>query len=110
MSRSRASPSPTPFAQAWPSYAKNLSNELGPRGIRVVGFLPGRIETDRARELNALTGDIDAARARATADVPLRRLGRPEEFGRSAAFLLSPAASYITGVMLSIDGGARRGF
>ncbi|WP_405885317.1 SDR family oxidoreductase [Streptomyces sp. NBC_01136] len=98
------------FRPGLAGYAKNLSNELGPRGIRVVGFLPGRIETDRARELNALTGDIDAARARATADVPLRRLGRPEEFGRSAAFLLSPAASYITGVMLSIDGGARRGF
>ncbi|MFI9275494.1 SDR family oxidoreductase [Kitasatospora sp. NPDC052896] len=91
-------------------YAKNLSNELGPRGIRVVGLVPAHIETDRVRELDARAGDADAARARATADVPLRRYGTPDEFGRSAAFLLSPAASYLTGVMLSIDGGVRRGF
>lgn len=91
-------------------YARNLVNELGPRGIRVVGLVPAHIETDRVRELDARNGDPDAARARATAGVPLRRYGTPEEFGRSAAFLLSPAASYLTGVMLSIDGGVRRGF
>ncbi|MFI9756586.1 SDR family oxidoreductase [Streptomyces sp. NPDC051963] len=91
-------------------YAKTLANELGPRGIRVVGLLPAHIETDRVRELDELTGDADAARERATADVPLRRYGSPDEFGRSAAFLLSPAASYLTGVMLSIDGGVRKGF
>ncbi|MFJ3305175.1 SDR family NAD(P)-dependent oxidoreductase [Streptomyces sp. NPDC086549] len=87
-------------------YAKSLANELGPRGIRVVGLLPGYVETDRARELQALKGDA----ADAVADVPLRRFGAPEEFGRAAAFLLSPAASYVTGVMLSVDGGARNGF
>ncbi|WP_377267056.1 SDR family oxidoreductase [Peterkaempfera sp. SMS 1(5)a] len=91
-------------------YAKNLANELGPRGIRVVGLAPAHIETDRARELEARHGDADAARERATAGVPLRRYGTPDEFGRSAAFLLSPAASYLTGVMLSIDGGVRKGF
>ncbi|MGX1676442.1 SDR family oxidoreductase [Streptomyces sp. NPDC055400] len=91
-------------------YAKNLANELGPRGIRVVGLVPAHIETDRVRELDARHGDADAARERATAGVPLRRYGTPDEFGRSAAFLLSPAASYLTGVMLSIDGGVRRGF
>ncbi|MCX4404924.1 SDR family oxidoreductase [Streptomyces sp. NBC_01764] len=91
-------------------YAKNLANELGPRGIRVVGLVPAHIETDRVRELDARSGDSDAARARATAGVPLRRYGTPEEFGRSAAFLLSPAASYLTGVMLSVDGGVRSGF
>lgn len=91
-------------------YAKNLANELGPRGIRVVGLVPAHIETDRVRELDAHSGDPDAARRRATADAPLRRYGTPDEFGRSAAFLLSPAASYLTGVMVQIDGGVRKGF
>jgi 3-oxoacyl-[acyl-carrier protein] reductase len=98
------------FRPGLAGYAKNLANELGPRGIRVVGLVPAHIETDRVRELDAHTGHADAARARATAGVPLRRYGTPEEFGRSAAFLLSPAASYLTGVMLSVDGGVRRSF
>ncbi|MBT2504341.1 SDR family oxidoreductase [Streptomyces sp. ISL-98] len=91
-------------------FAKSLSVDLGPRGIRVVGLLPGRIDTDRVRQLDALSGDSDAARARSESRVPLGRYGRPEEFGRAAAFLMSPAASYVTGVMLPIDGGARHGF
>ncbi|MFE3326220.1 SDR family oxidoreductase [Streptomyces sp. NPDC059176] len=91
-------------------FAKSLADELGPRGIRVVGLLPGRIDTDRVRELDALSGDADAARAASESRIPLRRYGGPEEFGRTAAFLLSPAASYVTGVMLPVDGGARRGF
>ncbi|GAA2462090.1 SDR family oxidoreductase [Streptomyces macrosporus] len=91
-------------------FAKSLANELGPRGIRVVGLLPGRIATDRIRELEALAEDPEAARERGSAAIPLRRYGTPEEFGRAAAFLLSPAASYVTGVMLPIDGGARHGF
>lgn len=90
--------------------AKSLADELGPRGIRVVGLLPALIDTDRIRELHALGGDPDATRARHRASVPLRRLGTPEEFGRTAAFLLSPAASYLTGVMLPVDGGAARSF
>ncbi|MCP9946287.1 SDR family oxidoreductase [Streptomyces somaliensis] len=91
-------------------FAKSLADELGPRGIRVVGLLPSRIDTDRARELDALSGDAAAARAANEARIPLRRYGTPEEFGRAAAFLLSPAASYLTGVMLPVDGGARHGF
>ncbi|MFD5508070.1 SDR family oxidoreductase [Streptomyces sp. NPDC127051] len=91
-------------------FAKSLSVELGPRGIRVVGLLPARIDTDRVRELDALSGDAAAARAANESGIPLRRYGTPEEFGRSAAFLLSPAASYLTGVMLPVDGGARRSF
>ncbi|MFF4762323.1 SDR family oxidoreductase [Streptomyces sp. NPDC001292] len=91
-------------------FAKSLADELGPRGIRVVGVLPGRIDTDRVRELDALSADPEATRAAAESRVPLRRYGAPEEFGRAAAFLLSPAASYITGVMLPVDGGARHGF
>ncbi|MEV7442121.1 SDR family oxidoreductase [Streptomyces sp. NPDC091204] len=91
-------------------FAKSLSVELGPRGIRVVGLLPARIDTDRVRELDALGGDADAARAGNESRIPLRRYGAPEEFGRTAAFLLSPAASYLTGVMLPVDGGSRHGF
>ena len=63
---------------------------------------------NRARELDALSGDAAAARARTKAKIPLGRYGTPEEFGRTAAFLLSPAASYLTGIMLPIDGGMRR--
>ncbi|MFI9624044.1 SDR family oxidoreductase [Streptomyces sp. NPDC052042] len=91
-------------------FAKSLADELGPRGIRVVGVLPGRIDTDRVRELDALSGDAEAARAAGSVLIPLRRYGTPEEFGRTAAFLLSPAASYLTGVMLPVDGGFRHGF
>ncbi|MBW1603666.1 SDR family oxidoreductase [Streptomyces sp. JJ66] len=91
-------------------FAKSLSLELGPRGIRVVGLLPSRIDTDRVRELDALSGDADAARERNCAAIPLGRYGTPEEFGRAAAFLLSPAASYLTGTMLPVDGGAQHRF
>ncbi|SFW99079.1 SDR family oxidoreductase [Streptomyces atratus] len=91
-------------------FAKSLADELGPRGIRVVGVLPARIDTDRVRELDALSGDAEAARAASEARIPLRRYGTPEEFGRTAAFLLSPAASYLTGIMVPVDGGSRQGF
>ncbi|MGW0550477.1 SDR family oxidoreductase [Streptomyces altiplanensis] len=91
-------------------FAKSLADDLGPRGIRVVGLLPARIDTDRVRELDALSGDSDAARAANESRIPLGRYGTPEEFGKAAAFLLSPAASYLTGIMLPVDGGARRGF
>jgi 3-oxoacyl-[acyl-carrier protein] reductase len=88
--------------------AKTLADELGPRGIRVIGLLPGRIATDRVAEIEEASGDPAAARAQAEAAIPLRRLGRPEEFGRVAAFTLSPAASYMTGTMVSVDGGSTR--
>lgn len=91
-------------------FAKSLSDELGPRGVRVVGVLPGRIDTDRVRELDSLSADPEATRAASESRIPLRRYGTPEEFGRTAAFLLSPAASYVTGVMVPVDGGARHGF
>ncbi|MFJ8009768.1 SDR family oxidoreductase [Streptomyces fagopyri] len=91
-------------------FAKSLADELGPRGVRVVGLLPSRIDTDRVRELDALSADPEATRAANEARIPLRRYGTPEEFGRTAAFLLSPAASYLTGIMLAVDGGMRHGF
>ena len=88
--------------------AKTMADELGPHGLRVVGLLPGRIATDRVRELDAAGGDAAAARARHEAGIPLGRYGEPEEFGRVAAFLLSPAASYVTGSLVTVDGGATR--
>ena len=88
--------------------AKALADELGPRGIRVFGLMPGRIATDRIIELDEGTGDPEAARQRTEAAIPLRRYGRPEEFGRVAAFALSPAASYLTGLMIPVDGGSLR--
>ncbi|CAM5355669.1 SDR family oxidoreductase [Streptomyces aurantiogriseus] len=91
-------------------FAKSLADELGPRGIRVVGLLPARIDTDRVRELDGLSADPEATRAANEARIPLRRYGTPEEFGRTAAFLLSPGASYLTGIMVPVDGGMRHGF
>ncbi len=87
---------------------KMLAEELGPSGTRVNGILPVRIATDRVREFDALSGDPDEVRARRSHDIPLRRYGEPAEFGRVAAFLLSPAASYITGAMIPVDGGSIR--
>jgi 3-oxoacyl-[acyl-carrier protein] reductase len=87
---------------------KALADELGPRGIRVFGLLPGTIATDRIAQIEAASGDAEAMRARTEAGIPLRRVGRPEEFGAVAAFALSPAASYVTGTMLTVDGGVTR--
>jgi 3-oxoacyl-[acyl-carrier protein] reductase len=88
---------------------KQLADELGPQGTRVIGLMPGAIETDRALHLNSLQEDPAAARADAEAAIPLRRYGQPEEFGRVAAFVLSPAASYLTGSVIPVEGGAQRG-
>ncbi len=87
---------------------KQLADELGPRGIRVNGLLPGRVATERLAELEALHSDPEAAREASLRTIPLRRYGEPSEFGRAAAFLLSPAASFLTGVMLPVDGGMVR--
>jgi len=87
---------------------KMLAEELGPSGTRMNAILPVRIATERVRQLDALSGDPDDVRARKSQDIPLRRYGEPAEFGRVAAFLLSPAASYITGAMIPVDGGSIR--
>jgi 3-oxoacyl-[acyl-carrier protein] reductase len=89
--------------------AKTLADELGPHGVRVNGLLPGRVATERVAELDAAAGDPEAAREAAIRTIPLGRYGEPEEFGRAATFLLSPASSFVTGVMLPVDGGMLRG-
>jgi 3-oxoacyl-[acyl-carrier protein] reductase len=89
---------------------KVLARELAPR-VRLVGLAPGRIDTDRVRELDesraARTGAaVDEIRRASEADVPAGRYGTPAEFGRVAAFLLSPAASYVSGSTIQVDGAA----
>lgn len=88
--------------------AKTLADETGLLGIRVNSLLPGRIETNRLRQLDEATGDSDAARAHWESTIPLGRYGQPEEFARVASFVLSPAASYLTGSAIAVDGGLTR--
>lgn len=88
--------------------AKTLADETGPGGGRVNVLLPGRFDTDRVRHLDGLAEDPEAARAASETTIPLRRYGTPDEFGRVAAFVTSPAASYLSGVALAVDGGATR--
>jgi len=89
--------------------AKTMADELGPRNIRVLGLLPGRIDTDRLRELDKASGRPKKQREEFEKRIPLGRYGSPEEFGTVAAFALSPAASFLTGVMIPVDGGLGRG-
>ena len=87
---------------------KQLADECGPDGTRVLALMPGRVETERVQHLDNLAPDPAASRVAAEAAIPLRRYGQPEEFARVAAFALSPAASYLTGCVLPVDGGALR--
>lgn len=93
---------------------KSLSLELGREGIRFNSILPGWTETERVAELmtaraKANNTTVEEEMRKQSAESPLGRIGQPEEFGAAAAFLLSPAASYITGVMLNVDGGMYKG-
>ena len=86
--------------------AKTLSNELAP-DIRVNSILPGAIRTDRQIEIAKAAGvsDLEAHFARVGHINPLGRVGEPAEIARVAVFLCSPAASFVTGVALAVDGG-----
>ncbi len=93
---------------------KSLALELGNEGIRFNSILPATIDTERIRELEAFRAQkngttIEQEAAQDAANSVFGRVGRPEEFANAAVFLLSPAASYITGLMLTIDGGQYKG-
>ena len=93
---------------------KSLALELGKDGIRLNSILPGWTATERVTELMTARAKnnnttVEEEFAKQTADIPLGRMARPEEFANAAAFLVSPAASYITGVLLNVDGGVVKG-
>ncbi len=93
---------------------KSLALELGSQGIRFNSILPAWTETERVYELMSFRAKqngttVEEEIAKQSKDSPLGRMGTPEEFANAAVFLVSPAASYITGVMLTVDGGMYKG-
>jgi 3-oxoacyl-[acyl-carrier protein] reductase len=96
------------------SLAKTLSVELAPQNILVNCVAPGYTRTDRVIELSQQAAAREGTTAdvidkRTMAKIPLGRMGEPKEFGEVVAFLASPAASYVTGVTIQVDGGWTRG-
>jgi 3-oxoacyl-[acyl-carrier protein] reductase len=96
------------------SLSKILSTELAPHKIRVNQLIPGRIDTDRVKEIDADNAkragiSVPDQQKRIFAGIPLARYGDPDEFASAAVFLLSGAASYITGASLQVDGGMIKG-
>jgi 3-oxoacyl-[acyl-carrier protein] reductase len=90
--------------------AKTLALELAASGIRVNQIIPGRIDTDRVRQLDQITAanqgiSPEQAKKKSVAGIPMGRYGEAEEDGRVSAFLLSDAARYMTGATVQVDGG-----
>ncbi len=98
------------FRSGVTSLVKSLSNELAGENIRVNNLMPGRMDTDRLKSLDKSNAEksgltISEVQQKMHQQIPVGRYGTIEEFGKAGAFLLSPAASYITGISLAVDGG-----
>ena len=96
------------------SLAKTLAGEVGPYGITVNNLCPGYFDTERARSLlekraGAAGEEAEKVRESLLREVPLRRMGNPDELGALAAFLCSEKASYVTGATILVDGGLYKG-
>ena len=93
------------------SLVKSLSLQLATKNIRVNNLMPGRIDTDRVRSIDenqakAAGISVEERKAQSRATIPLQRYGTIEDFGKMGAFLLSEAASYVTGSSIAVDGGS----
>ena len=98
------------FRSGVTSLVKSLANELANDQIRINNLMPGRFDTDRLKSLDKNTAkktgsSVEEIRKKNESKIPVGRYGTVEEFGKAGAFLLSPVASYITGVSLAVDGG-----
>lgn len=95
------------------SWAKTLAEEVGPYGITVNNLLPGYTQTERLIEVLQAKADaqgmsLEAVIAAEKQNIPARRFGQPHELGQVVAFLASPAAAYINGTNVTVDGGRTR--
>jgi 3-oxoacyl-[acyl-carrier protein] reductase len=98
------------FRSGVTSLVKSLSNELASENIRINNLFPGRIDTDRVKSLDKSLAEKEGVsmrdiKSKFEKSIPAGRYGTIEEFGKAGAFLLSNAASYITGASLAVDGG-----
>lgn len=80
-------------------FTKSLAKEIGSRGITTNAVAPGYIETEMTEEIS------EAMQAKLKENIALRRLGTPEDIAEAVLYLASPGASYVTGVVLQVDGG-----
>lgn len=90
------------------SLVRVAAAELAPRGIRVNAVCPGAIETPLWGKLGLPAEQLKAAGEGITAQIPVKRWGRPEEIARAVLFLAAPDSSYVTGTELAVDGGLRQ--
>ena len=93
------------------SFLAGVARTVADRNVTINNLLPGKLDTDRLRDPHEAAGSVEdpaaaaARKARISADVPAKRLGTPEEFGKICAFLCSAHAGYLTGQNIPVDGG-----